>query len=64
MKYKYRIITGIRDYGDEVFIAQFRPVWFPFWISMGGYPEERWAIEAVEKEKKKDAFKSRVIRLG
>lgn len=64
MKYKYRIITVISNSGKELFSAQFRPVWWPFWITLGDHVCEEWALEEIKTEKKKDAFKSKVVRLG
>uniref|UniRef100_A0AAU8GHM3 Uncharacterized protein n=1 Tax=Salmonella phage vB_SEnST11_KE22 TaxID=3161173 RepID=A0AAU8GHM3_9CAUD len=64
MKYKYRIITGLRPNGKEVYILQLRPRWLPIWVEMDWFWYEEEAIARMELEKKKDAYKGKVIRLG
>lgn len=64
MKYKYRIITGLGEVGDERFILQLRPAWWPFWFTYGSYTSEAHAVSRMDQEKKKDNFKSSTIRLG
>lgn len=64
MKYKYRIITAISGGGNELFLVQFRPVWWPFWFELSQHSREELAVKWVEIEKKKDAYKGRVVRLG
>lgn len=64
MKWKYRVITTISESGDELFLVQVRPSWWPFWADMSLHSREELAIKWVEIEKKKDSFKSRVVRLG
>ncbi|MBL5840959.1 hypothetical protein I4U30_22075 [Enterobacter asburiae] len=64
MKYEYRVITGINEEGKEIFISQYKPVWWPFWIKICCYPREEWSIEEMEAKKKIHTFKSKVVRLG
>lgn len=64
MKYKYRIMTGITDQGSDKYSVQRKAWWFPFWYEIDWFWDEQDAIKKMDLEKKKNDFKSRVVRLG
>lgn len=64
MKYRYRVATGISSSGGEIYSVQRKTWWFPLWFEITWFWDEGSAINRMELEKKKDSFKSRVVRLG
>lgn len=64
MKRRYRIITAISDGGTEMFVLQTRNIFWPFWADVSRHMYEEYAERSLETEKKKDAYKGRVVRLG
>lgn len=64
MKRRYRIITAISAGGTEMFVLQSRHFLWPVWVEVSRHMYEEYAARALETEKKKDAYKGRVVRLG
>lgn len=64
MKRRYRVITVISDHGHEMFVLQSKSIFWPFWVEVSRHGYEEYAFRSLETEKKKDAYKGRVVRLG
>jgi len=65
MAHKYRVITTVSPHGKEMFVAQKKVWWFPFWIDISRrFPYAEWAIRDMEAQRRKDTHKSRVVRSG
>lgn len=64
MKRKYRIMTGITNQGTEKYSVQRKVWWLPLWYEIDWFWDEQSAIKKMELEKRKDMFKSQVVRLG
>lgn len=64
MKSKYRVVTSITSSGVEIYNVQRKVWWLPLWYEITWFWDEGSAINRMELEKKKDAYKGRVVRLG
>lgn len=64
MKHKYRIITGMTYQGNEKYRVQRKLWWLPLWLEIDWFWDEGSAINRMGLEKRKDTFKSKVVRLG
>lgn len=64
MNRKYRIITEISSSGKEIYNVESRLWWLPFWFQLGWFWDEDSAINKMNLEKRKDAYKRKVVRLG
>lgn len=64
MKRRYRVVTAISESGNEMFVLQTWNIFWPFWVDVSRHMYEEYATRALETEKKKDAYKGRVVRLG
>lgn len=61
MKYLYRVKTGLSSGGTMCYNVQFRPWWFPFWLTLTYYWSDSQAFERIDEEVRKNNFKGKVI---